>query len=118
MRMNVRTRAIPLVLVVGYADAVPRLRRYRRTSALGMFHHARLLARPVAVFFGRALVVRLLAFAEADLELRLAVLPIHLERHERVALAFDRPDEAVQLRFVEQELARADRIRNHVRRCG
>src|SRR3954468_3111692 len=81
-------------------------------------HDARLVALPVAVFFGGALVVLLLAFGKPDLELGAAFLPVQVERHERIALALDAADEARQLGLVQQQLARADRIRDHVRRRG
>ena len=43
-------------------------------------------------------------------------LPVHLERHERVAASLDGADQPVELGSIEQQLARADRIGNHVRR--
>src|ERR1700754_2317551 len=49
----------------------------------------RLVAVPVALFLGRALVVLFLALGEADLELRAALVPVQVERHQGVALAFD-----------------------------
>src|SRR5262245_31346772 len=63
---------------------------------------ARLVAIPVALLLGGALVVLLLALGESDLELGAAILPVQVERHQRVALALDAADESRQLRFVEQ----------------
>src|SRR5205814_3283703 len=46
--------------------------------------HALLLAVPLAVLLGGALVVLLLAPREAELELGAVVLPVERQRHERV----------------------------------
>src|SRR5262245_25001871 len=51
-------------------------------------HDTRLVALPVPVLLGGALVVLLLALGEADLQLGAPVLPVQVERHQRVALAF------------------------------
>src|SRR5581483_5584247 len=67
-----------------------------------------LLARPVALLLGLALVVQLLAAGERELDLCTAlVVEIELERHQRHALALDRADQLVDLPFVQQQLARA-----------
>src|SRR5690606_9990766 len=73
-------------------------------------HEPLFLPRPVALLHARALVVRLLALREPDLELRAAARPVHVERHDRVALALDRADQAVELVPLQQQLARARRV--------
>src|SRR3954470_5524511 len=79
-------------------------------------HHALLLAIPVALLLGVALVVLLLAAREAEIDLDAVLLPVERERNERVALALDRADELVDLCAVEEQLARAPVFGDDVRR--
>ena len=72
---------------------------------------ALLLAGPFAVLDRVALVVLLLAPGETDFDLDAAVLVMQVERGQRVSGAFHLADEAVDLLAVEQELARARRVR-------
>src|SRR5687767_1328959 len=92
----------------------------RRRRVLGLLvavaHDALFVALPVAVFLDGALVVFLLAAREPDLALGAVLLPVERERHERVALALDGADETVDLVAVEQQLSRAARIGDDVRR--
>src|SRR5262249_45342042 len=76
------------------------------------------LTLPVALFLGRALVVLLLALGQADLQLRASLLPVQLERHDRVAAPLGGTDQVVELMAVKQELARAHRISDLMRRGG
>src|SRR5471032_3412444 len=70
-------------------------------------HEARTLALPVAVLECLALVVRLLALRERDLDLGAALaVEIDLQRHDRAALALDRADQLADLGLVQQQLAR------------
>ena len=62
---------------------------------------------PVALFLGRALVVLLLAFGQAQVEFCPALTPVQIEWHQGVALAFHGTDQPVQFVPVQQELARA-----------
>src|SRR5512139_1687491 len=71
----------------GYLSWAPRT-AFKRASTPA--HDAGLVPLPVSVFFRGALVVLLLALGQADLELRAPVLPVQVERHERVALALHR----------------------------
>jgi hypothetical protein len=82
-----------------------------------VLHQTGLLALPIAVLRGCAFVVLLLAFGETDAQLRAPALPVHFQWHERVTAPLDGADEPVQLGAVEQQLARADRIGDDVRRC-
>src|SRR5688572_5884760 len=84
--------------------------RPRPSSSRRVFHQAGLLPLPVAVLLGRALVVLLLSLGQSDAQLGAAVLPVQLQRHERVAATLDRADQPVQLRAAAQELARAGRV--------
>src|SRR6185369_14506202 len=88
----------------------------RPSSSRRVFHQAGLLALPVAILFGGALVVFLLALRQADAQFGAAVLPVHLQRHERVAAALDSADQPIELGAVQQELAGADRVGDDVRR--
>ena len=69
-------------------------------------HDALLLAVPVALLLGVALVVLLLAAREAEIDLDPVLLPVERERNQRIALALDRADELVDLGAIQQELAR------------
>src|ERR1044072_1079079 len=67
-----------------------------------------LLALPVALLLGLALVVQLLAARQREFDLGAALLvEIELERHERHSLALDRADQLVDLALMQQQLARA-----------
>src|SRR5690606_26051168 len=71
-------------------------------------HQARLVALPVALLDRRALIMRLLAARERELDLGpAATVEIDAERDQRHALALDRADELLDLARVEQQLARA-----------
>src|SRR5579862_5710499 len=97
-------------------------RQRARTAAWAVASAAtqdpRLVALPVAVLLDRALVVLLLALGEPDLQFGPAVLPVELERHERIAAPLHRADQALELAAIEQELPGADRVRCHVARGG
>src|SRR5471030_727110 len=65
------------------------------------------LALPVAILDRLALVVRLLAGGQRDLDLGPALLvEIDLQRHDGAALALDRADQRVDLLAMQQEFAR------------
>src|SRR6185437_2665139 len=69
---------------------------------------------PLAFFLGRALVVCTLAARDADFDLDVVVLPVHRQRHQGQALAFDRADEFVDFRAVQQQLAGPAILGDHV----
>ena len=76
------------------------LNRSRRVEAdhLSRVSARRALSRCQSRSFSRgALVVLLLALGEPDFEFGAAVLPVQLERHQRVAAPLDRADQALQL---------------------
>src|SRR5690349_16405750 len=81
-------------------------------------HRLLFLAVPVALLLRRALVVILLALGQADLDLYAVVLPVHRDRHQRVAFALDRTDQLVDLGAVQQQLARAPVVGDDMRRGG
>src|SRR5207247_7357620 len=66
----------------------------------------------------RALGVLLLAARQPDLELDPAFDEMQIERRERVARALDLADQAVDLRPVQQQLARARGVGTNMRRRG
>src|ERR1044071_8373512 len=69
------------------------------------------LALPVAILDGLALVVRLLAGDQRDLDLGAAArIEIDLQRHDGAALALDGAYELVDLGAMQQELARPARL--------
>src|SRR6185437_8713360 len=72
---------------------------------------------PLAFFLGGALVVRLLAVRDADFHLGAVLLPVHRQRHQRQALAFDRADQLVDFRAMQQQLAGAAVFGDHVGGC-
>ena len=78
-------------------------------------HRALLLALPVAVLLGVALVVFLLALGQGELELDLVGLPVRGGRDQGVALALDLADQLVDLVPVQQQLARAAVVGDDVR---
>src|SRR5215471_669627 len=94
-----------------------RLRATRRTRAASpISNQPLLLASPFAFLDRRALVVLLLAFREADVELHPPSAVMQVERHERVARALDLSDETADLAFVQEQHARTRGIGVHVRR--
>src|SRR5581483_5663540 len=73
-------------------------------------HQAPLLALPIALLLGVALVVDLLAAGKPKLDLGDASgIEIELERHERHALALDGPEQFLDLALVQEKLARPGR---------
>src|SRR5690606_12129704 len=71
---------------------------------------------PVALLLGRALVVLLLTPCESDQKLRAPLVPVQLERHERIAAPLDETGQPVDLSAMKQQAPRARRIRLHLRR--
>ena len=67
-----------------------------------MFKNAFFLALPVAILTVSALVVLLLALAEAKRQFCAALVPVQVQWHERVALAFDGTGQAIDLVPVHQ----------------
>src|SRR3970282_712070 len=83
--------------------------------ALGLDSHQPLLfAAPVLFLLIPALVILLLPFREADLDLDPAVLVVHVEGEQGIARALHAADQAADLPRVQQELARAYRIRSEM----
>src|SRR5690242_13361617 len=79
-------------------------------SAL-LAHEARLVALPVALLLGLALVGLLLALGEAELAFgEAARVEIDAERDDGHALALDEAAQLVLLLAVEEELARSSRL--------
>src|SRR6185437_16422333 len=62
---------------------------------------------PLSLLCVRALVVRLLAARDADLDLGAIALPVHRERDQGKALALDRADQLVDFGAMQQQLAGA-----------
>src|SRR5690348_15031638 len=77
---------------------------------------ALLLDVPLALFFAGALVVRLLAARNADLDLGAIALPVHGERDQGQALALDRADQLVDFGAMQQQLAGAAIVGNDMGR--
>ena len=76
-----------------------------------MAEQAGALALPVAVLDGLALVVRLLAGDQRDLDLGAAArVEIDLQRHDGAALALDGADQLADLLAMQQQLARPARL--------
>src|SRR3954452_20094222 len=74
-------------------------------------HDARLLAVPVTLLGGLALVVQLLAFRDRELQLGDAArVEIELQRHDRQALALHLHRQLVDLLGVQQQPALAPRL--------
>src|SRR5471032_226474 len=86
-------------------------------SMLGTAHDLRFFALPVALFLGFAFVVELLALRKADLAFHAAALVVEVQRDKRMTLLLDLADELRDLFAVQQQLARADRVRMDVGRC-
>ena len=70
-----------------------------------MLKDAFLLALPVAVLAVGALVVLLFALAEAEGQFGAALVPVQVQWHERIALAFDGTGQAIELVPMHQQLA-------------
>src|SRR4051794_29290642 len=81
-------------------------------------HQAAVLALPVALLLGVALVVLRLAFGEGDLGLDATPFVMEIERDEREALLLDLPDQTADLALVHQQLLGAVGFRTDVRRRG
>lgn len=93
------------------------LKACRKCAKSAVRRHFLLLAkRPLdialRVLLGRGftLVVVLLAFAETDETLGVAVANVHLKRHDRVAFLLGLAVQLVNLRFVHEQLARPRRV--------
>src|SRR4051794_26732333 len=70
-----------------------------------------LLSAPIALLLAVALVVQLLAFGDRQQELGAAALvEVKLQRDQRHAFALDRAHQAVDLLFMQQQLARPLRL--------
>src|SRR5712671_2400917 len=81
--------------------------RYRDRNLPFIPQQPAALALPAAFLFGLALVVKLLAARERNLDLGAALfIEIELERHERHALTLDGASELVDLAAVQQQFAR------------
>ena len=67
---------------------------------------------PLGVPFGHgvALVVQVLAYAHAQVQLHAAVLQIHVQRHQCVALALHRAAQLADLTLVEQKTLGPQRV--------
>src|SRR5664280_2100278 len=79
-------------------------------------HEAAVLAFPVALFLGVALVVLGLSLGQRDLGLDAAALVVEIEWHEREAFLLDLADQPLDLLLVHQELLGAVGFRLHMRR--
>src|SRR5258708_7045956 len=95
--------------------------RWRLSTSAGsksalLPHQPRLVARPVPLGGGFALVVGLLAGGHGDLELRQAlVAPVELGGDQRAALSLHRADQPVDLLALQQQLPVAARLMVEVR---
>src|SRR5476651_111664 len=74
-------------------------------SAAHRLHDPALVALPVSILVGRALVVLLLALGEPHEQLGTARLPVKLQGHERVAAPLNRADQVIELAPVQQKFA-------------
>src|SRR5882724_375873 len=82
-------------------------------SAAARLHDPAFVALPVAVLFGVALIVLLLALGEADLQFRAALLPVQLQRHHGVTAPLHRADQMVEFAPIEKQFARTRRVGFH-----
>src|SRR5687767_2055905 len=96
--------------ISGRSAACETARGRHSGATMPALHDARFFALPVALARVGALVVLLFPARQANLELCPAVLPVHCKRHDRPTLAFDRPDERVELAPVQEKLARPRRV--------
>src|SRR5438128_2337563 len=79
----------------------------RRFAAIEIRHRAIGLALLRALLHVGSLVPLLLAFADADLDLHGGILPVKAQPDERESLDLCLPKEAIDLRAMQQEPARA-----------
>jgi hypothetical protein len=79
-------------------------------------HGPAFFALPIPILLGRAFIVLLLAFGEADVEFGAAAGPVHFQRHDGVTGAFDFADQDIELASLQQQFARADGVWPDVRR--
>ena len=70
-----------------------------------MFQDSFFLPGPVAVLAGSAFVVLFLTAREADLQLYAPFTPVQVEWHERVTLAFNGANQAVELSTVQRAVS-------------
>ena len=70
-------------------------------------NHARLITLPVSFLDSRTFVEFLFALANTNLELDLAIFPIHRNRDNCVALSFDRANQTGEFAAMQQQLAPA-----------
>src|SRR3954462_14367464 len=90
-----------------FEDVVGKAKK-TRARLTSIPQQSRFIPRPVALLFGLALIVQLLALGDADLDLGLALgVEIQLQGNKRHALALDGGREPVGFAFVHQELAAA-----------
>ena len=74
-----------------------------------------LLALPLLLFLGRALVVLLLSFRQTHADLHAPAHVMKIEGNERVAGAIDLADQPADFLGVQQEPSRTDRVGINVR---
>src|SRR5699024_6981587 len=99
---------VPSVTAQATASSIDLRAAPPSASPLVLFaHDAALLALPVAVLFGGALVMQLLAGNQRQLALHPVALPVQLERHAGVALLLGAREDPGDLLAVQQQLARA-----------
>src|SRR5437763_3263068 len=110
-QLQARLRAHAFVRLQGLIE------NSRATLSTLRTHKPSALAFPRALLLCLALVMQLLALGERELHLGAPpIVEIELERHQRHALALDRPDQLVDLPLVQQQLARA--LRRMVEAAG
>ena len=80
-----------------------------------MLENALFLTLPITVFAIGALVVLLFTLGESERQLGTALVPVQVQRHERVPLALDGAGEPVQLMSMHQEFSVPRRIRLDMR---
>src|SRR4051812_2191793 len=83
--------------------------RQKARASSAAAHRAVHLALLLALADRLALVVRVLAAGQRDLDLRVRALEVNARRHDGQAALADAPDEAVDLTAVQQPPARAGR---------
>ena len=75
-----------------------------------------LLALPVLFFLGGPLVMHLLAFCQPDIKFHPAFAPVQIEWNQRISLALDGANQAIEFVPVEQKFAGSRRIRANMGR--
>src|SRR5258708_12842538 len=80
-------------------------------------HQPALLALPIALLLGVALVVLGLALGQRDLRLHPAALVVQVQRHEREPALLDLADQALDLFLLHQQLLVAIVSTPHVSPC-